>query len=95
MYSVVSIIIPSFNREILIQETLDSVLQQTYPRWEAIVIDDGSLDKTCEVVQSYSDKDQRIKLIKRDRQPKSASVCRNIGIENAKGKYALFLDSDD
>jgi len=91
----VSVIIPSFNRELLIAETLDSILAQTYSSWEAIVVDDGSADNTCQLVKSYSDRDQRIKLIQRNREPKGASVCRNIGLENAKGKYVIFLDSDD
>lgn len=91
----VSIIIPSFNRESLIKETLDSLISQTYPNWEALVVDDGSTDATCDVVQGYSGKDKRINLIRRKREPKGASVCRNIGIENAIGEYIIFLDSDD
>lgn len=91
----VSIIIPSYNREKLIGETLNSVLKQTYTHWEALVVDDGSEDQTCQVVKAYSAEDNRIKLIQRDRQPKGGSVCRNIGIENANGEYILFLDSDD
>lgn len=91
----VSIIIPSYNRETLIQDTLNSIIAQTYQQWEALVIDDNSTDSTCEVVQHFSDNDLRIKLIKRKREPKGGSVCRNIGIENAKGEYLIFLDSDD
>ncbi len=93
--AIVSIIIPSFNRETLISETLNSVLKQTFFFWEALVVDDGSVDRTCEIVKSYVDRDPRIKLIVRDREPKNASVCRNIGIDHANGKYAIFLDSDD
>ena len=91
----VSIIIPCFNREELIQETLNSVINQTYPHWEAIIVDDGSTDNSVAVVNEYFKKDNRIKLLLRNREPKNASVCRNIGIENSKGKYLIFLDSDD
>jgi glycosyltransferase involved in cell wall biosynthesis len=91
----VSIIIPAFNRENLIAETLETVLHQSYPYWEALVVDDGSDDNTCGVVESYTKKDERIRLIRRSREPKGGSVCRNIGIENAKGSYIIFLDSDD
>jgi len=92
---IVSIIIPCYNREKLIPETLDSVINQAYPDWEAIVVDDGSTDSSLQVVGNYCSKEPRIKLYKRDHEPKNAAVCRNIGIEKAKGKYLVFLDSDD
>jgi glycosyltransferase involved in cell wall biosynthesis len=92
---IVSIIIPSFNSATFISETLDSILNQTYPYWEAIVVDDGSTDETCEIVKRFSENDERIQLFFRESRTKGASVCRNIGIEKAKGKYIIFLDSDD
>ena len=91
----VSIIIPSFNSETYISETIDSILNQTYPYWEAIVVDDGSSDETCSIVKRYSQNDKRIQLFLRVSTAKGASVCRNIGIEKAIGKYIIFLDSDD
>jgi glycosyltransferase involved in cell wall biosynthesis len=91
----VSIIIPAYNRESIIGITLDSVLEQTYKNWECIIIDDGSTDRTSNVINSYNDKDQRFKFLKRQREPKGAPTCRNIGLENAKGDYVIFLDSDD
>lgn len=92
----VSIIIPTFNRAHLISETLNSVLLQTYTNWECIVVDDGSIDNTREVVNAFVGKDSRIILILRDEnRKKGASTCRNIGIENATGNYIQFLDSDD
>lgn len=91
----VSIIIPCLNREKLIRETLDSIIAQTYFNWEVLVIDDGSTDNTLNVVANYTETDNRIRLYKRNIQLKGASVCRNIGIENARGNYAIFLDSDD
>ncbi|MCV9388810.1 glycosyltransferase family 2 protein [Reichenbachiella ulvae] len=91
----VSVIIPSFNREKLIGETLQSVLDQTYSHWECIIVDDGSTDGTIDIVQSFVKKDNRFKLYKRHREPKGAPTCRNIGIERSKGEYIIFLDSDD
>lgn len=92
----VSIIIPTYNRAHLIGETLDSVLAQTYPNWECIVVDDGSTDTTDEVVQQYLDSDTRFQYHHRpaDR-PKGANACRNYGFEVSKGQFIMFLDSDD
>jgi glycosyltransferase involved in cell wall biosynthesis len=89
----ISIIIPTRDRCELLQETLDSVLAQTYSNWEVIVVDDGSEDGTIEMLESLAD--ERVHLIKRDRLPSGAPVCRNIGAENASGGYLIFLDSDD
>ena len=91
----VSIIIPSFNRADLIAETLLSVQQQTYPFWEALVIDDGSTDDTLSIVSSFSATNNRFRFFSRKREPKGAPTCRNIGIEKAQGAYIIFLDSDD
>ncbi len=91
----ISIIIPVYNRPTLVAEAIDSVLAQTNPNWELIVVDDGSKDNTWEVLESYAVKDERIRIFKRDREPKGAPVCRNIGMENSTGKYLIFLDSDD
>ena len=90
-----SIIIPTHNREKTIKRTLDSVISQSYTKWECLVVDDGSKDRTIEVVTLYSKKEKRIKLIRRDSLPKGANKCRNIGYENAIGDYLIFLDSDD
>ncbi|MCH2046818.1 MAG: glycosyltransferase [Saprospiraceae bacterium] len=91
----VTIIIPAFNRASLIGETLDSIIGQTYPHWECIVIDDGSEDGTQEVVKSYVQKEGRIQFWQRTRLPKGAPTCRNMGLEVAKGDYIIFFDSDD
>lgn len=95
MDHVVSIITPLFNTEKYISETIESVLNQSYPYWEMIIVDDGSTDDSCHIVNEYAAKDNRIKLYKRDRLPKGGNVCRNIGIEKATGEYIMFLDSDD
>lgn len=91
----VSIIIPCFNREKLITESLNSVLQQSYPNWECIVVDDGSTDATVESIEKFSDTDGRFRLVHRNREPKGAPTCRNIGISKIRGDYFMFLDSDD
>ena len=92
---IVSIIIPSFNRAELIADTLESVLKQSYTNWECIVIDDGSTDNTLNVIKKYTTEDNRFKLCQRDRGPKGAPTCRNIGIDKSIGEYIIFLDSDD
>ncbi|WP_290476107.1 MULTISPECIES: glycosyltransferase family 2 protein [unclassified Leeuwenhoekiella] len=92
----VSIIIPTYNRSHLINETLESVLAQTYKNWECIVVDDGSIDDTEEVVKNYIEKDSRFKFYNRpSNRPKGANTCRNYGFELSKGAYIQWLDSDD
>ena len=91
----VTICTPSFNRADLVGETLDSLLAQTLPRWEVIVVDDGSTDNSANVIREYSSRDPRIRFMNRDREPKGACTCRNIAVENARGRYVLFLDTDD
>lgn len=96
MQSLVSIVIPTFNRAHLIGETLDSVLAQTYPEWECIIVDDGSTDNTNELVNEYLTQDSRFQYYHRPNdRVKGPSACRNIGIEKSKGYYIIFLDSDD
>lgn len=90
----VSIIIPTFNRAILIGETLIYVLSQTYENWECIVVDDGSNDDTKEVVEQYSKKDNRIKYLINS-QKKGAQGARNTGLITASGKFIIFFDSDN
>jgi glycosyltransferase involved in cell wall biosynthesis len=95
MNSFVSIVVPLYNRVELVGETIASVQGQTYPHWELIVVDDGSTDGSDVVVRAYADRDERIKLHYRDRGPKGAPTCRNIGVEKSTGAYVIFLDSDD
>lgn len=96
MESLVSIIIPTFNRAHLIGETLDSIIAQTYSNWECIVVDDDSTDRTEELLNNYVRKDNRIQYYKRptDRL-KGANACRNYGFELSKGEYIKWFDSDD
>src|SRR5690606_10638879 len=94
--TLVSIIIPTYNRAHLISETLDSVLAQTYTNWECIVVDDGSSDNTDELLRTYCDKDDRFKYFHRpDTHRPGGNGARNYGLDNAKGDYITFLDSDD
>lgn len=91
----VSIIIPVYNSSSTVAETLDSILSQTYVDWEAICVDDGSTDNSVKIIMEYCARDSRFSIIQRKTQKKGASVCRNIGGNVAKGKYMIFLDSDD
>jgi glycosyltransferase involved in cell wall biosynthesis len=92
---IVSIIIPNYNKADYIEETLQSIQNQFFQNWEAIIVDDGSNDNSIEIIHKYTQNDGRFKFIQRDREPKGGSVCRNIGLANAKGDFILFLDSDD
>jgi glycosyltransferase involved in cell wall biosynthesis len=84
----VSVVIPCFNAERYLGETLESVLAQTYSAIEIIVVDDGSSDDTQKVAQSYS-----VRLIRQKN--RGVSAARNHGIRQSQGKYILFLDHDD
>ena len=89
----VSIITPCYNGEIYLSETIESVLHQTYQDWEMIIVDDGSRDRSAQIVREYAGKDSRIKLI----QQKNAgsAAARNNGIRHAAGQYIALLDADD
>jgi glycosyltransferase involved in cell wall biosynthesis len=92
----ISVIIPVYNRSNLIYYTLDSVLKQTYSSWECIIIDDGSTDKTQDIVEAFCEKDNRFIFFNRPNiKPKGANACRNYGLELSIGDYIIFLDSDD
>ncbi|MGB3533242.1 MAG: glycosyltransferase family 2 protein [Microcoleaceae cyanobacterium] len=91
----ISVIIPTYNRRDLLQQTLNSVQQQTFKDWEAVIIDDGSNDGTQEMVQQRLDSDPRIRYIRTTQAGSGASACRNKGTAAAKGDYIIYLDSDD
>lgn len=86
----ISVIIPAYNRVNYLREAIESVLAQTYEKYEILVIDDGSTDNTRELVNNYAD---RIRYIYQDN--KGPSAARNSGIKNANGDLIAFLDSDD
>lgn len=91
---IVSIITPAYNSGKYISQTIESVLRQTYFLWELIIVDDFSEDNTTELVREYQQKDHRIKLIELESNGGVANA-RNVGMQNAKGRYLAFLDSDD
>ncbi|MEZ5031442.1 MAG: glycosyltransferase [Saprospiraceae bacterium] len=88
-----SIIIPTFNRDVLVIRAIDSVIAQTCDDWELIVIDDASTDNTAEYLDRYSQNSKIIVI--RNGVNLERSVSRNIGIERSNGSYICFLDSDD
>lgn len=88
----VSIVMPCYNGKRFIGESIESVINQTYPKWELLIVDDGSTDDSINVIKHYQT-DKRIKLI---RQSNSGSAAaRNNGIRRSKGQYLALLDSDD
>ncbi len=91
----VSIVVPTFNTGVYLKDLIDAVRRQDYLNWELLIVDDISTDNTADMVAGYSAIDQRIKYFSRDRLPKGAQTCRNIGLQNAIGDYILFFDSDD
>lgn len=90
----VSIILPTYNRAYCIRRAVDSVLSQTYPHWELIVVDDGSTDNTEEIIGAYAALDDRIRYY-RQACNKGVSAARNEGIRQARYEYIAFQDSDD
>ncbi|MDO5397162.1 MAG: glycosyltransferase family 2 protein [bacterium] len=89
----ISVIIPVYNAEKYLAETLDSVLNQTFADFEVIAVNDGSKDNSLAILKEYEKKDKRIKVI--DKKNTGVSDTRNIGIKNAVGEYVCFVDSDD
>ncbi|QDP42227.1 glycosyltransferase family 2 protein [Radiobacillus deserti] len=90
----VSIIMPAYNCETYIRDSIQSVLKQTYTNWELIIIDDGSMDGTISIIEEYSQVDDRVYFYNNERN-QGVSATRNRGIELAKGEWIAFLDSDD
>lgn len=92
---IVSIIIPIFNRKDLVRLMVNSIIEQTFHDWELLLIDDGSAEDTIEMLRQFTVEDKRIHFYSREKLPKGAPACRNIGLNHAKGKYVIFFDSDD
>lgn len=88
-----SIIIPVYNVENYLRDCLDSVLNQSYSDWEAVCVDDGSTDRSQLILKEYSASDSRVSIVTKGNG--GLSSARNAGLDVAKGKYILFLDSDD
>ena len=94
MQELVSIIMPSYNAEKFIRESINSVLAQTYQNWELLITDDVSKDNTVSIVKQYAKNEPRIQLVEKTNNG-GAGVARNDSILRAKGRYIAFLDSDD
>lgn len=91
--NLVSIIIPVYNQEQYIAETLNSVLHQSYTNWECILVNDGSLDDSVTVIRQYTAQDSRFHFL--DSKNKGVSNARNLALQQVKGDFILFLDGDD
>ena len=89
----VSVIIPCYNYGHFLRESIDSVIRQSYPHWECIIIDDGSGDNTREVADALCRQDSRIKYIHQPNQ--GAAAARNRGLRQSTGEFVQFLDADD
>jgi len=87
----VTVILPAYNAEKYIREAVQSVINQNYEKWELLVINDGSTDKTSQIISKFND--NRIKYIKQIN--RGVSSARNAGLNLANGKYITFLDADD
>ncbi|WP_178986378.1 glycosyltransferase family 2 protein [Winogradskyella helgolandensis] len=94
MKPLVSIITPMYNNANVIERTISSVLNQTYPNWELLLVDDASTDQIKAILKPYIDKDSRIKLYSH-KNNKGAAKARNLGTKMALGNYIAFLDADD
>ncbi|WP_200238427.1 glycosyltransferase family 2 protein [Lamprobacter modestohalophilus] len=92
-FPIISVIVPCYNQGRYLGEALDSVLAQTYPHWECILVNDGSTDNTKSVIQDYCSRDRRIRSIEQEN--KGQSAARNRGLEDIKGDFVQLLDSDD
>ena len=89
----VSLIIALYNAERYLRDCLDSVCGQTFEDFECLCVNDGSKDKTAEIVAEYTKRDKRFVLINQENQ--GCSMARNTGLENAKAPYVMLLDQDD
>lgn len=90
---IVSVIIPTYNASLFIAETISSILSQSMPEFEIIIVDDGSTDNTLKIVQDLARIDKRIRYFIQERS--GVSVARNRGIKESVGRYIAFIDHDD
>lgn len=93
MNSLCSVIVPVYNAEGTLEKCIKSILAQTYRNLEVILVDDGSLDRSAEVIDMFAGEDVRVKVIHQENA--GVSAARNNGIANSSGKYICFVDSDD
>ena len=88
-----SIIIPVYNSEKALRRCLDSILAQTMTDYECLLIDDGSTDSSGRICDEYAAKDERFRVFHKENG--GVSSARNVGLDNAKGEWITFVDSDD
>ena len=89
----VSVIIPVYNSEKYLEQTIQTILKQSLKEFELILVNDGSSDKSLSICKEYETKDKRIKVI--DKKNEGACIARNTGINEARGKYIQLVDADD
>ncbi|MGF1726741.1 glycosyltransferase family 2 protein [Photobacterium nomapromontoriensis] len=94
MMELISIIMPAFNAQKYISDTIESVISQTYDNWELIIVDDCSRDNTKDIIENFCSIDNRIHYYINDKNSGSA-FSRNKALEKAKGRFIAFLDADD
>lgn len=93
MDTLISVIVPVYNVENELPKCLDSIVMQTYPNLEILLINDGSTDSSGDICDCYASRDSRIKVMHKDNG--GVSSARNLGLEIYSGEYAMFVDSDD
>lgn len=89
----ISVIVPVFNAEKYLHQCIDSILLQSYTDFELLLIDDGSTDKSGEICDEYASKDDRVRVFHKENG--GVSSARNLGLDNARGEWVTFVDSDD
>ena len=89
----VSVILPNYNNEKYLNQSINSVIEQTFINWELFIIDDASSDNSLKIINKYK-KNENITILNLKKN-KGVSFCRNLGMRLSKGKYIAFLDSDD
>jgi glycosyltransferase involved in cell wall biosynthesis len=93
MSNLVSIVMPVYNSEKFLNDSINDILKQTYKNFEFILIDDGSTDKSLEIIKSFAEKDSRIKFFTKNNGGTGSAL--NLGFSKASGKYATWVSSDD
>ena len=91
----ISIIIPIYNAELYLEETIDSVLNQTYQIFELLLINHNSTDNSSSIINNFVKKDKRVKAVHLDINMGGPAHPRNVGLDISQGEYVAFLDSDD
>lgn len=91
----ITIVIPCYNNGHLLSQMIECILRQTLTSWKLVIVDDCSTDDTQKIIKEFVKRDNRINLLVRNREPKGAQTCRNIGMESAIGNFVVFFDADD